>query len=290
MGLIVLYQDKMGITIHYRLEKPLTNTKSNKELIKKIIGFVKETADKFGYENFVCENEKGFCQKSITKGADGKEDLNYWTSEFFNEDSNYNEAYKESGFKENENQKKVIFNSICVNNKVNGEFMSESFEVGFYLNPFTKKIMWFGSGFTKTQIFNARETIPNLKFHIYIIKVLEQIKLRFLPDLYINDEGDFFFTEEERQEQVKSWEKHLKNKNSPYNDIAEKHLKKWKMIKPYNFKNLVEAHGSNLKLISSISGKLGNLGYNQTQIETPVENGDEFLKRFYNNLCEVLGV
>jgi hypothetical protein len=119
----------VGITIHYGLENGIDNTKKNKELIKQLIPFVMEKAQKFGYEVILSENQKGFCQKSYTRYLNGTEDFYYYTSEFFEEDSDFNPDYKESGFKETENQKKVTFNSICVNNKVNNEFMSESFEL-----------------------------------------------------------------------------------------------------------------------------------------------------------------
>jgi hypothetical protein len=272
----------MGITIHYGAKV----SKSKKAIIPQILNLVESYAIKFGYEYQRFNQLKGFCKHDRifdTNDKISQEWFSFW--EFVDENnSDIKDDYKESCFIETETKKATSENSIVIHNKKGKEYLSESFEVGFFWNPFIKKYEW--NGFTKTQIFNERETIANLKFHIFIIKILEQIKLRFLPKVKISDEGDYFFTEEERQEQIKSWRKHLKDKKSPYHDIAGKYLKKWEKMKPYSIKTLIESHGSNLALIGSISGKLQGLGYNQTNIHTPVKNGIEFLDSFIKKVNE----
>ena len=274
----------MGITIHYNAEVK----QKDKKIIPKILRFVEDCAMRYNYEYQVFRNLKGYAEHNKIFNQNNEISQEWFSfSDFSDEKADVRDEFKESGFVETDTRKNATQDCILIHNKFNGEYRSESFEVGFYLNPFNKKYSW--SGFTKTQIFNEKETIPNLKFHIFIIKILEQIKLRFLPELDISDEAHFFFTEQEREENIKSWEKSLKDKTDSYHDIAEKYLKEWKIKKPYDFRELVKAHTGNLSLIKSIGGTLQGLGYKKGNIMTPVENGDVFLKQFYNKICKELG-
>jgi len=272
----------MGITIHYGA----TLNKKDKKLIPKVLDFVQECAVKFGYEHDKLNNLKGYAEHNKCLNMDNEithEWFSFW--EFGDEkDKDLRDDFKESKFLESDFRKRTTQETILIHNKVNGQYMSESFEVGFYLNPFTKKYEW--RGFTKTQIFNEKETIPNLKFHIFVIKVLEQIKLRFIPKVKINDEAHFFFTEEERQEQIKRWTEALKDPKDDYYSVAGKYLKEYQTKKPYDFKELVKSHTGNLRLIGSIGQTLEGLGYNKTNIQTPVNDGNKFLELFYKKVCQ----
>jgi len=246
----------MGITIHFNAQIE----KKNKSIIPKILKFVEELAIKFNYEYQIF---KGVLEKQSYEHREKNDSF------YFREDENLD-------FKENNSKKKTEQNGVIIHNKEKDIYFSESFEVSFYLNPFTNKYEWWG--FCKTQIFNKEETIPNLKFHIFIIKVLEQIKLRFLPNLYISDEGDFFFTEQNRQENINYYKEQIEK--GERKEVYLKYIDEWENKKPYDIKTLVEAHGSNLSLINSIGGKLEGLGYDKSNIQTPVKNGDGFLKEF----------
>ncbi|MBN1979967.1 MAG: hypothetical protein JW795_00440 [Chitinivibrionales bacterium] len=147
--------------------------------------------------------------------------------------------------RENDQSKPSTIREIIVNNKVNGKYMSESFCCGFYFNPYTNRYEW--RDFAKTQIFNQQEAEPNLKFHIWIIKTLCMIKLRFIENLEIDDEGDYFFTEKTRKENLD----YFKNNLGKYPSY-QKHIDTWKTLKPFDIKTLVQAHGQNLQLINGV--------------------------------------
>jgi len=271
----------MGITIHYDAEI----NKKAKGIIPKILRFVEDCAVKYDYEYQVFRNLKGYVEHNKIYNQNNEVSQEWFSfHDFSDEEADVREEFKESGFIETDTKKKATQDTIMIHNKVNGEYMSESFEVGFNLNPFNNKYSW--RGFTKTQVFNEKETIPNLKFHIFIIKILERLKIGFLPTLNISDEANFFFTEQDREEQIKRWEKSLKDKTDTYHNIAEKYLKEWKTKKPYDFKELVKAHTGNLSLIQAVGGKLEGLGFKKENMLTPVKSGDEFLKSFYEKICK----
>jgi len=229
----------MGITIHYKAQlKP-----NEKYLIPKILELVKEKARKCNYKFRELEY-KGFVTEDKLYDQNGKL-LEKWFS--FSEQKYNNSEAKESSIKE----------VIVHNQDETGNHLSESFSCGFYLNPFNNKYEW--RDFTKTQIFNEKEAIPNIKFHVFIITLLMEIKLRFIDDLCINDEGDFFFTEKQRQESIKYFEK--KSKEKP--EYA-KYVKYWKDINPFDLKVLIKSHGENLSLINGLTDTLKRLGWNES--------------------------
>jgi len=231
----------MGITIHYKAQlEP-----EEKYLIPKILQLVKKKARKCGYKFRELEY-KGFVTENSLCDQNGKL-LEKWFS--FSEQKHGNEA-KESSIKE----------VIVDNEDETGRPLSESFSCGFYFNPFNGKYEW--QDFTKTQIFSEKEALPNIKFHVFIITLLMEIKLRFIPCMCIDDEGDFFFTEKQRQENINYFEKKGK-KNQEY----AKYVKYWKDINPFDLGVLIKSHGENLSLINSLTDTLKRLGWKDGKFE-----------------------
>ena len=144
---------------------------------------------------------------------------------------------------------------IVVKNPTSGWFYC-----AFAWNPKTKKFFW--KGFTKTQIFNEEETEPNLKFHVWIIKVLLVLKQELFPNLYIHDEGDFYFTEEDRKEKLE----YFRKQGMPA------YITEWEKKRPFDVNVLLESHGSNLSMIKNIGGMLEKCGFDKDKIVSPMKD------------------
>jgi len=108
--------------------------------------------------------------------------------------------------------------------------------------------------FCKTQVFNQEET-PNLIAHQLLITMLLTIKNTWIPNLEISDEGDFYLPLDEKEK-----EKYVKE------HIRKEAWNKYMKMGPFNFKNLVESHVGNFRIINLFTNTLVNLGWD---IKTP---------------------
>jgi len=90
---------------------------------------------------------------------------------------------------------------------------------------------WITQGCCKTQVFSEEE-LPNLYAHIMLIAILLTIKSTWMPDLEVDDEGDFYIPLDKKER-----EEYAIN-NLP-EDFRDRYLK----LKPFNFKELARNHG-----------------------------------------------
>jgi len=218
----------MGITIHYEAHVRFKDG----YLIPKVLEFVQEEAKQAGYEISINARD-GYVEEMKVYDEKGKVSHKWFS---FSEDKT-------------DNAKPSTIREVIVSNKINGEYMSESFCCGFFFNPFTKRYEW--RNFTKTQIFSKKEAEPNIRFHVWIIKTLCMIKLRYLDSLEIHDEGDYFFTEKDRKDRMD----YLKDNLKEYPSYQE-HIDKWEKLKPFDIRVLLESHGQNLSLINDVINAL----------------------------------
>ena len=140
---------------------------------------------------------------------------------------------------------------------------SESFGVSFTYNKIDKTYDWDGS--TKTQVFNEGE-IGNIGFHVWIINVLLKIKENFDIDLEIEDEGDYYFTEKQRQGHIDYLSNRYKKHSCYSKDVDMKYVERWRRMKPFDIKNLVVAMGENLAVIGNLGVTLKKAGWDEKQI------------------------
>lgn len=238
---------KMGITIHYK-----GKTKS-KNKVMKILGFIERYAKQRGYtaERYF---DKGYYVENKVIGLNNKVTHKWFT--FVSENIKNKELlqhYKEKGLR-TEQIGSYVHNST-----------SESFCCAFTFNPLNKMFEW--SEFTKTQIFREEEAIPNIKFHIFVIHLLLEIKKRFMKNLYINDEGDYYFTEKQRQERI-SYLMNRHKENSCYSlDQDLKWANEWRDRKPFSVKELIKSHNENLAVINNVGDMLKSVGWSDKQIK-----------------------
>jgi hypothetical protein len=218
----------MGITIHYEAHVRFRDS----YLIPKVLEFVQEEAKQAGYEVSI-DARDGYVEEMNVYNETGKVSHKWFS---FSKDKTGN-------------AKPSTIREVIVSNKINGEYMSESFRCGFFFNAFTKRYEW--RDFTKTQIFSEKEAEPNIRFHIWIIKTLCMIKLRYIENLKIDDEGDYFFTEKGRKERMDYFKDNLKKYPS-----YQEYIDKWEKLKPFDIKVLLESHSQNLSIISDVMNAL----------------------------------
>lgn len=144
---------------------------------------------------------------------------------------------------------------------------SESFGVSFTHNKIDKTYDWSES--TKTQVFNEGE-IGNIGFHIWIINLLLKIKEKFDIDLEIKDEGDYYFTEGQRQKSIEYLLNRHKKEPCYSKNVDMKYVERWRKMKPFDYKNLVVAMGENLAVIDNLGVTLKKAGWDENQIEKHV--------------------
>lgn len=233
----------MGITIHYDVKIK----EKNKEIIPKIINFVEQEAKKQKFEAYKYVDTGRY---ELCKLYDINHKLKHQWWHFYGNDKtdkpDTNESYRTEQV------------GIYVNYPT-----SESFTVAFTYNKIDKTYVL--SGFTKTQVFNDSER-GNIVFHVWIINLLLKIKSKFAIDINIRDEGDYYFTEKQRQESID----YLLNRHKEHTcyDKEEdmKYVKRWRVMKPFDIKNLITAMGENLTVINKIGKQLKAVGWDEKQI------------------------
>lgn len=142
---------------------------------------------------------------------------------------------------------------------------AESLNISFFKLPDGK---WKIHEFMKTQAFEKKEVRPNVKAHVFAIRLLTYIKRRYVPDMRINDEADFYFTEEQRRENIERWKEHHNDPDSPYHDMAEEKIEEWKNKEKGNPDNIIKSYGANLQVMNGMNNLLKGLGLEDKDIKT----------------------
>ncbi len=233
----------MGISIKYKAKIE----EKDKAKITEIINFVERETKKQSLESYRYV-DKGRYELMRLYDTDHKLTHTWWHF-------NSNDKSDKPDTKESYKTEQV---GIFVNYPT-----SESFGVSFTYNKIDKTYDWDDS--TKTQVFNDKE-IGNIGFHVWIINVLLGIKEKFDIDLEIKDEGDYYFTEKQRQEHIDYLSNRYKKHSCYSKDVDMKYVERWRKMKPFDIKNLVVAMGETLAVIENLGGLLQKAGWDEKQI------------------------
>lgn len=217
----------MGITISYRTKpEDLTLTKEQKE---ECVELTKGMAKEAGF-NFIEVQEDGYL--CMTKTTDIKGKIIDWDAHFV--DTNSHPQIRMHAIKQGA---ELTTRTGVVVHPPN----TESFSMMFLK---TKEGYMLEGNKCKTQPFSGEDPNINAMSHIWIISLLTLIKQNIIKEIYINDEGNFYISEEDREHWKKSYEE-----GEPW---AEKYLD----IESYKLENLEDAFATNLQLIETISEQL----------------------------------
>lgn len=226
----------MGICINYRLE---TST-ITEEQAKETVALTKRMAQEAGFD-FTEIEESGLVYIEETPWIDGKTNKK---RQFVGNDWHYGlyPQIRMDAMRSEDSYRTRRF-GIIVNPPNTESFTMEwtGCEDGRYFMPFA---------FTKTQPFSGEDPAINAQSHIWIISVLVTIKKNIIPELYINDESDFF-VEEPDEKTLKYWRELKEQGKTDYEARHREYIKD-----NFSLKRLMESFGESLAMIQAIGGQL----------------------------------
>ncbi|MGC8646503.1 MAG: hypothetical protein ACP5T9_03100 [Thermoplasmata archaeon] len=213
----------MGITVHWAGEV------DDKDIAFKVITYAKFMADVLGWKVSLI-SESGYVIEEIVKTE--KKNFSFWHFVEKKYADRYGYGYR----------KRSVKFGILIDPNVKGNINTEDIEISFY--SFGKKYVM--DGFTKTQVFNESEE-GNLIVHSILVLMLLTIKNTWIPNLDINDEGEYYVPMDSKERE--EW---LQGFIEEYRDTA-------KSLRPFNYEHLMEEHSNLSLMIGSLKSLLEGL-------------------------------